>query len=159
MYRGVGIRRGRNEARRFPRLVGGQWLLGRRRIKPPDGSDAGLRWSRYGELGLLPQSRNTGASTLISVTGSSVVMAGVVAVLIGSFLLARHLMSSGVWCGFCDRQVRPWAVRKETFTCKPCKKTLPRRLSYSATAPVGHPRWRVDSGRVRVLATVGRHRK
>ena len=92
--------------------------------------------------------------------GDYVVLVGiVVSLLLGSLLLARSLLGSAVRCGLCDHKVRPWAVRKETFTCRPCKKILPRRLAYPAPATAVHPQWHVESGRVPVLATAGRHRK
>lgn len=82
------------------------------------------------------------------------------ALLPSSLLLARHLWGSApVRCGICDDKVRPWAVQQETFTCRPCEKVLPRRLSYTASAPVGHPKWRTGPSSVPVLATAGRHRR
>ena len=86
-------------------------------------------------------------------------LAGIVVALLGSLLVARRVAGPVVLCGICDHKVRPWAVRQETFTCRPCKKILPRRLAYTASAPVGHPKWRTDPGNGRVLESVGRHRK
>ncbi len=92
--------------------------------------------------------------------GNYLVLVGIiVALLLSSLLLARRVSDSVVRCGFCDHKVRPWAVRRETFTCRPCKKILPRRLAYPAPAPAGHPKRHVESGSVPVLATAGRHRK
>lgn len=99
--------------------------------------------------------------------GSYVVLAGiVVSVLLGSLLVGRRVLGSVVRCGFCDHRVMPWAVGRDTFTCRPCKKTLPRRLAYptpalefTTAAPIGNPECRVPSGGARVLEPAGRHRK
>lgn len=94
------------------------------------------------------------------------VVAGlVVSLVLGSLLLARRIRSSVVRCGFCGHRVMPWALRSETFTCRPCKKTLPRRLAYptpaqayTAAKQAGDPEWSAEPS-ARVLESVGRHRK
>lgn len=61
----------------------------------------------------------------------NVAVAGIaVAVPSAALILARRrVRSTRVRCAHCGRSQRMAASRKETFTCKHCKNTLPRRFA------------------------------
>lgn len=61
------------------------------------------------------------------------VVMGIIVAALGSLMLAwRFVPTTAVKCGVCSQKLRlPTSPKKQTFTCKRCKKTLPRRLAYS----------------------------
>ena len=59
-------------------------------------------------------------------------IAGIVVALLGSLTLAwLRVGSAAVKCGVCGHKQRLLSSRKKTFSCRRCKKTLPRRLALS----------------------------
>ncbi|MCH9641549.1 MAG: hypothetical protein K0U69_10150 [Actinomycetia bacterium] len=59
------------------------------------------------------------------------VVAGIVVTLLGLlWLVWAYVGAAVVKCGICGNRQRLRASRKQTFTCRRCKKTLPRRLAY-----------------------------
>lgn len=69
------------------------------------------------------------ADMMLAVADYAVVVAIIVALLIPAFLAQDRIRSIVAKCGCCGHRQRLRSSRKATFTCKRCKKTLPRRLA------------------------------